>query len=287
VRERGLFAAGALDHWGAPLTAPAHWKVTLTRILVLGPLFIFIYLPVAVLVLFSFHDGLVPVPPFEGPSLRWYERLLSSDRFTNAAWASVLVALASSALATLLATLAAWGLARHRVPGRRWIEGLMLLPLAVSYLVVGLGLLVAFSAVGVGKSLWAVGIGHVVLNLPLAFVVVLGQFDAQQARLEMAARDLGASEWQVFWRVTVPQLRSAILAAFLLCVTFSWDEFIVAFLLSAFDPTLPVVILSMLRTGLNPQTNAAGTLVFALSLLAAVLFEWLIKKRGPSETTGR
>jgi spermidine/putrescine transport system permease protein len=269
------------------LNARAGWKAALIRILVLGPLFIFIYLPVAVLVLFSFHDGLVPVPPFEGPSLRWYERLLGSDRFTNAAWASVLVALASSALATLLATLAAWGLARHRVPGRRWIEGLMLLPLAVSYLVVGLGLLVAFSAVGVSKSLWAVGIGHVVLNLPLAFVVVLGQFDVQQARLEMAARDLGASEWQVFWRVTVPQLRSAILAAFLLCVTFSWDEFIVAFLLSAFDPTLPVVILSMLRTGLNPQTNAAGTLVFALSLLAAVLFEWLIKKRGPSETTGR
>ena len=253
---------------------------------VMLPLLVFIYLPVAVLVLFSFHDGMVPVPPFEGPSLQWYQRLLASDRFTDAAWVSVTVALLSSAVATLLATLAAWGLARHRVPGRRWIEALMLLPLAVSYLVIGLGLLVAFSAVGVGKSLWAVGIGHVVLNMPLAFVVVLGQFDAQQARLEMAARDLGATESQVFWRVTVPQLRSAILAAFLLCVTFSWDEFIVAFLLGAFDPTLPVVILSMLRTGLNPQTNAAGTLVFALSLVAALVFEMLIKKRGTREPTG-
>jgi spermidine/putrescine transport system permease protein len=118
-----------------------------------------------------------------------------------------------------------------------------------------------------------------VLNMPLAFAVVYGQFDAQQARLEMAARDLGATESQVFWRVTVPLLRPVILAAFLLCVTFSWDEFIVAFLLSAFDPTLPVVILSLLRTGLNPQTNAAGTLVFVLSLLAALLFELMLKQR--------
>jgi spermidine/putrescine transport system permease protein len=204
---------------------------------------------------------------------------LESDRASNAALNSVLVALLSSAMGTLLATLAAWGLARHRVPGSRWIEALLLLPLAVSYLVIGVGLLVAFSAVGLDKSLWAVGVGHVVLNMPLAFAVVLGQFDPQQARLEQAARDLGASELQVFTRVTVPLLRPAILGAFLLCVTFSWDEFIVAFLLSAFDPTLPVVIWSMLRTGLNPQTNAAGTLVFALSLVAAVCFEVTLMQR--------
>ncbi len=247
--------------------------------LILAPMFLFIYLPVGVLVLFSFHAGQVPVPPFEGPSLQWYSKVLQSDRFSGAALNSVLVALVSSALGTLLATLAAWGLARHKVPGSRWIEAFLLLPLAVSYLVIGVGLLVAFSAAGLDKSLWAVGIGHVVLNMPLAFAVVYGQFDPQQARLEQAARDLGASEVQVFTRITVPLLRPAILGAFLLCVTFSWDEFMVAFLLSAFDPTLPVVIWSMLRTGLNPQTNAAGTLVFALSLTAAVCFEVMLMRR--------
>jgi spermidine/putrescine transport system permease protein len=149
----------------------------------------------------------------------------------------------------------------------------------VSYLVIGVGLLVAFAAAGIDKSLGAVGLGHVMLNLPLAFAVLYGQFDPQQARLEQAARDLGASETQVFMRITVPLVRPAILAAFLLSMTFSWDEFIVAFLLSAFDPTLPVVIWSMLRTGLNPQTNAAGTLVFLLSLLAAVGFELTLMRR--------
>ena len=120
---------------------------------------------------------------------------------------------------------------------------------------------------------------YVVLNLPLAFVVVYGQFDRDQVRLEQAARDLGASELQVFLRVTVPLLRTAIVAAFLLSLTFSWDEFIVSFLLSGFDPTLPVVIWGMLRSGLNPQTNAVGTLVFTVSLVAAVLFEWAVLRQ--------
>jgi len=248
-------------------------------VLVMAPLFTFIYLPVAVLVLFSLHAGAVPVPPFDGPSLSWYRAVLDNERVTGAAWNSALVGILSSALATLLATLAAWGLARHRVPLARTLEILLYLPLAVSYLVIGVGLLVAFSAAGLDRSLWAVGVGHVVLNLPLACAVVDGQFDRHQARLEQAARDLGASELQVFTRVTVPLLRPAIAGAFLLSMTFSWDEFIVAFLLSGFDPTLPVVIWGMLRTGLNTATNAAGTLVFLVSLVAGLAFELSSRRR--------
>lgn len=247
--------------------------------LVMAPMFLFIYLPVAVLVLFSFHAGHVPVPPFDGPSLRWYQEVLADDRVTLGAARSLIVGVLSSAVATGLAVLAAWGLARHGIPGRRWIEGLLMLPLAVSYLVIGIGLLVLFSVLGADHSLLLVGIGHVVLNLPVAFAVLAGQFGPEQARLEEAARDLGASEQQVFLRVTVPLLRPAILAAFLLCLTFSWDEFIVAFLLSGFDATLPVVIWGMLRTGLNPLTNAAGTLVFLVSIAAGVVFELLLLQR--------
>lgn len=250
-----------------------------TVALVATPLFTFIYLPVAMLVLFSLHAGSVPVPPFEGPSLEWYQAVLDDDRIVDGTWNSLRVGVPSSALATLLATLAAWGLARHRVPLARTLEILLYLPLAVSYLVIGVGLLVAFSAAGLDRSLWAVGVGHVVLNLPLAFAVVYGQFDRHQARLEQAARDLGASELQVFTRVTVPLLRPAIAGAFLLSMTFSWDEFIVAFLLSGFDPTLPVVIWGMLRTGLNPATNAAGTLVFLVSLVAGLAFELSSRRR--------
>lgn len=251
----------------------------------IGAMLIFIYLPVATLVLFSFHDGRVPVPPFQGPTIDWYVKILGNPRITAATVNSILVGIVSSAIAVALATLAGWGLARHKIPGRRLIEAMILLPLAVSYLVVGVGLMVTYAGTLMGKSLALVVIGHVVLNLPLAFAVIYVQFDRDQAKLEMAARDLGASEMQVFWRITIPTLRIALIAAFVLCFTFSWDEFIVAFLLAGFDPTLPLVIWSLLRTGLDPQTNAAGTLVFLVSIVAAVIVELVLIRRRAGDAT--
>jgi spermidine/putrescine transport system permease protein len=165
------------------------------------------------------------------------------------------------------------------MPGRRLLEALIVLPLTVSYLIVGLGLLVSFNAIGMPKSLLATGIGHVVINLPLCFAIILSQMGAQQVTLERAARDLGATERQVIARITLPILWPALFAAFCLSFTLSWDEFVIAFLLTNFDVTLPVVIWSMLRTGLNPETNAAGTLVFLVSLAFVLLFEAILFRR--------
>lgn len=243
---------------------------------------VFIYLPVGTLVLFSLHDGRVPVPPFQGPTLEWYGRILDNPRIMSATLSSVIIGLVSSVISVALALLAGWGLARHRVPGRKMVEALLMMPLAVSYLIVGVGLMVSFSAY-IPKSVGFVLIGHVVLNLPLAFAILYVQFDTAQARLEAAARDLGASEALVFFRVTLPSLKIPIIAAFALCFTFSWDEFIVAFLLSGFDPTLPVVIWGLLRTGLDPQTNAAGTLVFLVSVCFALVVELFLLRKKPND----
>jgi len=245
--------------------------------------YVFIYLPVAVLVLFSFHSGRVPMPPFEGPTIEWYLEVLGDGKVTEGIANSILVGAVSSALATLLGFLAAYGMARHRPPGSTAIQAAIMMPLTMSYLVIGLGLLILFSALDFGKSLWLVGIGHVVINLPLCFAIVFSQLGGQQAALERAARDLGASEVQVITRVTVPMVWPALFAAFCLAFTFSWDEFVIAFLLTSFDVTLPVVIWSMLRTGLNPETNAAGTLVFLVSLAVALVFELVVlRRRGAS-----
>lgn len=240
----------------------------------------FIFLPVVVLVLFSFHDGSVPVPPFEGPTLRWYGEAFANRRLMSGLWNSLLVGALSALAATALGFLAAYGLARHRLRSAPWLRGLIILPLTVSYLIVGMGLLIVFNALGVKPSLWSVGIGHVVINLPLAFAIVLSQLGEHQQRLEAAARDLGASTWRVIRRVTLPGIWPALCASFCLCFTLSWDEFIIAFLLTRFDVTMPVVIWSMLKTGLDPETNAAGTLVFALSLLLAVFVELVLLRRG-------
>ena len=247
--------------------------------LYLSAAFGFIYLPVGALVLFSFQGGTLPVPPFDGPSLRWYGEVLGDDDLVGALANSLVVALGSSAVAVTLGFLAAYGLARHVLPGSALVRGLLIAPMTVSYLIVGLGLLIVLTRAGIGLSLWTAGIGHVVINLPLAFAIVYASMGAQQQNAERAARDLGADEARVILLVTVPMLAPALLAAFFLSVTLSWDEFIIAFLLTRFDVTLPVEIWSMLRSGLSPRLNAIGSLVFLVSVAAVLLAELLLFRR--------
>jgi len=159
------------------------------------------------------------------------------------------------------------------------MRGLLIAPLTVSYLIVGLGLLIVLQRLGLGLSLWTAGIGHVVINLPLCFAIIYASMGAQQQNAERAARDLGANEAQVILLITAPMLAPAILAAFFLSVTLSWDEFIIAFLLTRFDITLPVEIWSMLRSGLSPRLNAIGSLVFLVSVTAVLLLEILVFRK--------
>jgi spermidine/putrescine transport system permease protein len=241
--------------------------------------FVFIYLPVGALVLFSFQGGSLPVPPFDGPSLRWYGDILSDDDLTSALRHSLIVAVGSAAVACALGFLAAYALARFVLPGAALMRGLLIAPLTVSYLIVGLGLLMVLQRLGLGLSLWTAGIGHVVINLPLCFAIIYASMGAQQQNAERAARDLGANEAQVILLITAPMLAPAILAAFFLSVTLSWDEFIIAFLLTRFDITLPVEIWSMLRSGLSPRLNAIGSLVFLVSVTAVLLLEILVFRK--------
>lgn len=240
----------------------------------------FIFLPVVVLVLFSFQDGRLPVPPFKGPSLEWYGRVVADRRLTEALGNSLLVAFASSLVAAVLGFLAAWGLARARPRWAGAAQYLLMAPITVSYLIIGMGLLIAFNAVGIPKSLAAAGAGHVVINLPIAFAIAYAQLGEHQANVEQAARDLGANELQALLLVTVPMLWPALLAAFCLSFTLSWDEFVIAFLLTRFDVTLPVAIWSMLRSGLNPATNAVGSVVFAVSIVLVLTVEAAVLRRG-------
>ncbi len=245
----------------------------------LAAMFGFIYLPVAALVLFSFQGGSLPVPPFDGPSLAWYADVLGDRDLMAALRHSLVVALASGAVSVALGFGAAYGLARHALPGQAVLRGLLIAPLTVSYLIVGLGLLIVLQRVGAGLSLWTAGIGHVVINLPLCFAILYAAMGAQQENAERAARDLGANEARVVLLVTVPMLAAPILAAFFLSVTLSWDEFIIAFLLTRFDVTLPVEIWSLLRSGLSPRLNAVGSLVFLVSVAFVLAVEILVLRR--------
>jgi spermidine/putrescine transport system permease protein len=242
----------------------------------------FVFLPVATLILFSLQATSFPIPPFTGPSLRWYEAVLGDARLTSALINSLLVASLSSLVAVALGFLSAWGFARFHLPRSALLRGVITLPLTVSYLIIGMGLLVLFNAIGLPKSLIGAGIGHVVINLPLCFAIIYSQLGDHQITIERAARDLGAREWQVLLHVTIPVMAPAIFASFFLAMTFSWDEFVISFLLTRFETTLPVEIWNLLRSGLNPKTNAVGSLVFLVSVLLAIILELLLLRRRPA-----
>ncbi len=239
----------------------------------------FVFLPVAVLVVFSFQDGRLPVPPFQGVSLDWYAKILGDDDLMAALLNSALVAVVSSLMALILGFLAAHALARVRLPGSVLMRGVLIAPMTVSYLIIALGLLTLFNQTGMRLSLWTAGIGHVVINLPLCFAITYAAMGDHQKNAERAARDLGAPEWKVLLLVSAPMLAAPLAAAFFLSVTFSWDEFIIAFLLTRFDVTLPVEIWSMLKSGLSPATNAVGSLVFLVSVTLVVLLEVFVFRR--------
>jgi spermidine/putrescine transport system permease protein len=239
---------------------------------------LFIFLPVAILVQYSFQDGLLPVPPFRGFSLRWYEAMFANRKLMEALGNSVTVGALSSLAATALGFLGAYGLARGRPRRAARMQFLLMAPLTVPYIIIALGLSNLLGAAGLERSLVTVGLGHVVINLPLCFGIIYSQLGEHQANVERAAHDLGAGDLQALLLVTVPMLWPTLLAAFFISFTLSWDEFVIAFLLSRFEVTLPVVMWNMLNARLDPQLNAVGTLVFAISIglvaLVAVLLPW-------------
>ncbi len=244
--------------------------------------YLFIFLPVIVLIIFSLQSTGFPIPPFTGPSLRWYDAILGDARLTSALVNSLAVDAVSSFMAAALGFLSAWGFARFLLPGSSLLRGLLTLPLTVSYLIIGMGLLIMFNWLGLPKSLIAAGIGHVVINLPLCFAIIYSQMGDHQINIERAARDLGAREWQVLFLITMPIMWPAIFASLFLSMTFSWDEFVISFLLTRFETTLPVEIWNLLRSGLTPKTNAVGSLVFGVSVILAIMFEIILLRKKPA-----
>lgn len=244
---------------------------TATGVLYMGFCYGFIYLPVVVLLLFSFQASDLPVPPFDGPSLRWYHAAFVDGRLVNGFENSLLVGGVSSTLSVLLGFFAAYGIARYEFPFKRVTQAIIMFPLAVSYLLIAMGLLISTSWLGFSPTLLTVTVGHVVINMPLAFAICLAQLGEHQRRVEAAARDLGASTLRVLFSIIAPMIAPALIAAFCLCLTISWDEALIALLNTRFSVTLPVVILSLLRGGVSPLANAAGSFIFLGTLLLMIV----------------
>ncbi len=236
---------------------------------------LFLYAPLAVLVVFAFNSGTIPSLPIKSFSTKWFSTAFSDTTLTSALLRSFLIAAVNGVAATLLGLMAAVTLARRHLRMRRLMVVLILIPLVVPYIVLAVGLVVMLHELGIATSLWAVLAGHVVISLPYSVLVILPRLRTLDESIVEAACDLGASEFKAFVYVTLPLLTPALLSSFLIAFTISFDEFAIAsFLAPPGSPTYPVVLYSSSRTpALLPEVIAIGSIVIVASLLLVALAE--------------
>ena len=239
----------------------------------------FLYLPIVVLVAYSFNSSRLNIV-WEGFTLTWYEQVWSNAPLMRAARNSLVVAAITMVLSVVLGTLGAWLLHRYRFKGRRALDTLVLVPVALPEIIIGISLLVLFSTAAISLGLTTVIIGHVTLCFPFVLLAVRARLAGLDPALEEAALDLGATPMRAFWLVIVPSLRPAIVAGALLAFTLSVDEVIVTlFTTSPGSATLPVRIFGMAKVGLNPMLNAISTLFIVLTVTIVLVSERLQKTR--------
>lgn len=234
--------------------------------------FAFIYLPIVVLILYSFNrDGVGGFPPRHF-TLDWYRQLFTDSAIWDSVINSLLVAAASVALALTLGLLAALALDRASFPGKALFRRLVLLPLILPGIITGLSLLMFAVFAGIQLSLLTVFLGHGTALISVATTELFAGLQKLDRAQEEASLDLGATPWQTFWRVTLPNLKLSLIAAGLLIFTLSMDEIAVTFFLIGRDNTLPLEIWGRLRRGITPEINAISTLIFAASVALIVIW---------------
>lgn len=260
--------------------------------------FVFLWVPIAVLVVFSFNDA-ESVSAWRGASLRWYENLFGaiagdgrfqSDLLLQAVRNSLFVASVSTLVATVFGTMFALAVARGRFLGRRLLDALFYLPVVIPDITMGVSLAVFFrivfelvlqtTGVRLVSGFGTIVIAHVAFNVAYVAIVVRARLATMDPALEEAARDLGANEVQTFWRVTFPILAPGVVAAALLAFTLSLDDFVVTFFTSGVGTTtLPMFVYGLLKQRVPPEINAVSTLMILASLVL-VGASLLLQRRG-------
>ena len=236
----------------------------------------FLYIPSALLPIFSFNDSIQMVLPLKDFTFKWYAALADHTGLQDALVNSLKVAVPVAVVTTTLATFAAKALTRYRIPGRGVAIGFILIPMVMPGIILAVGLLVLALAVGMPLSLWAVGVAHVVTTVPFATLVVMARLEGFSKNIEEASLDLGMSGFMTFWRITFPLVLPAICASLLLTFTASFDEFLFAFFLGGNQVTLPVFIWTQVRFPETlPSVLALGVMIFMVSIVLIVTAEFL------------
>ncbi|BBE72803.1 ABC transporter permease [Oharaeibacter diazotrophicus] len=241
---------------------------------------VFLYLPVALIPLFSFNDSIQAAFPLKGFTLAWYAGLAGNDTLRGALLNSLVVGLAAATVATGCGVTVAYAELAFATRFSWLVAGLARLPILIPGVIVGIALLIVVNLAGLGPSRIAIVLGHVLVALPTTVIVMRGAFAAVPRSIPEAARDLGAGEAVVFRRVMLPLAAPAAASAFMLAFLTSFDEFIVAFFLAGTEPTLPLYVWSQLRFPKSlPTVMALGTAILCASIAIAGAAE-MLRRRG-------
>ncbi|WP_254533548.1 ABC transporter permease [Natrinema gelatinilyticum] len=240
--------------------------------------FSFLYAPIAVLILFSFEKGTFSSIPWDGFTTHWYAEMASDTRLIRATMNSLYVGIAVTFGATTLGTLGAIALVRSDFRGKGLYRALVIAPMTIPGLILGIALLLWFNFLNINTSLLTVMIGQLVFVTPFVLITVSARLRGFDPELEEAARDLGASKWQTYRRVTLPILMPGIVSGALFAFTLSFDDFLIAFFTSGVQNTLPIYIWSKVQHGTDPVINAISTMVLLFSIGLIVASE-LIRRR--------
>ncbi|HVK33077.1 MAG TPA: ABC transporter permease subunit [Burkholderiaceae bacterium] len=244
--------------------------------------FAFLYLPIVALVLFSFNDSQLP-NVWRGFTLKWYAALVQDEEILRGFWISLKIAFFTACGSVVLGTLAAFALVKYRrFKGRTLFSGMVNAPLVMPEVVVGLSLLLMLvsvqNAIGIPeKGALTIWLGHLLLGMAYATVVIQARLQDLNPQLEEAALDLGARPHQVFWLVTLPMIGQSLASAWLLTFTISLDDVVLsAFLTGPGATTLPLVIFSRAKLGLNPTVNAVATVTVVVVAIGVLIASYLI-----------
>lgn len=233
--------------------------------------FAFLYLPILILVIYSFNDSKL-VTVWAGFSTRWYGELFQNEAFLDAAWVTLKVAVMSSTIATVLGTMAAYTLVRGgKFFGRTLFSGMIYAPLVMPEVITGLSLLLLFIGIGLDRGVFTIVLAHTTFSMCFVSVVVSSRLVSFDRALEEAALDLGCTPLEAFRLITLPIIAPAVISGWLLAFTLSLDDLVIAsFATGPSATTLPMKIWSSVRLGVSPEINALSTILIGLVAIGVV-----------------
>ncbi|RXJ85785.1 spermidine/putrescine ABC transporter permease PotC [Arcobacter cloacae] len=242
-------------------------------------IYILLYLPISVLIVYSFNNSKYSIE-WKGFTTIWYENLISFDSLLEAAWHSVSVAFVSAFIATILGTLGALALFRYDFSGKKLMQSLVYVLIMSPEIVMGISFLMLFVFISLPLGFTTLLIAHVTFCLPFVIVTVMVRLNGFDKNIIEAAKDLGASEFVTFINIILPNIIPAIVAGFLLSLTLSFDDVIISFFVTGPDyEILPLKIYSMVKLGVKPEINALCTIMFVFTLLMVLFTQFLIKEK--------